>query len=139
MKAAGFSEILVMIYQTTWCPTPEESNLHFISHSLKCYAASCVQVWCRGRMGSRMAGILVSVVGDPDTLIPHLASCVPFSHQTSKANQRLLLAGPVLVRLLHSVVAHCHLKSQICTCILAPYGMMTTWILDSPFVIFGKD
>jgi hypothetical protein len=66
-------------------------------------------------MGSQMAGSLVSVVGGPDSLLQHLTSCVPSSHQTSKAIQPLVLVGPVLLKLLHSVVAHCHLKQQICT------------------------
>jgi hypothetical protein len=122
-----------MIYQTTWCHIPEDSNLQFISHSLKCCVASCVQACCRGLMGNQLVGTLVSVVGDPSSLILHLTSLLPFSHRTSKAVQSLLLVGPVLRKLLRSVVAHCHLESQICTCILGSYGVVTTWALDSSF------
>jgi hypothetical protein len=135
MEAAGFSELLVIIYQTTWCHIAEDSNLQFISHSLKCYTAGCVQVCCRGLMGSQMAGILVSVVVDPNSWTLHSTSCMPSYHQTSKAIQTLVLVGPVLLKLLHSAVAHCHLKPQICICILGikSHGMMTTCMLDSSF------
>jgi hypothetical protein len=53
--------------------------------------------------------------------------------------QPLLLVGRVLLKLLHSVAAHCHLKPQICTCIriLWHEDYLDTWFLDLKY--FDKD
>lgn len=97
---------------------PEMSGEQFISHSPKCYAAGCVQVCCRGLMGSRKACILPSMVDGLNSLILCSSFCVSSYHQTSKAIQPLVLVASVLLKLLLSVVAHCHLKSQTCTFVL---------------------
>jgi len=70
-------------------------------------------------MGSWKAGILASVVVGPNSWILHETSFVLWFHQTSKAVQPLVLVEPVLLKLLHSVAAHCHLKQENCSCILS--------------------